>query len=79
MKNGHCPMCNSDEVYMTDTFGTLRAHGDEAHFQAMQGNNQCRFNFALYVCTNCGFTATYAKSDQGLAYLKKADDWKKAG
>ena len=42
-------MCNSTEVYMTDT----------------------------YVCTDRGFTAMFAKSNEGLAVLRKADHWKK--
>ena len=77
MQNGHCPMCNSNEVYMTNSFGSLRARGDTVHFQAMQGSSSALFNFDIYVCTNCGFTAMYTKSDKGLAFLKNADLWQK--
>jgi predicted nucleic-acid-binding Zn-ribbon protein len=79
MKNGKCPMCESTEVYMTDSFGTLRARSDRLHFQAMQGSNSAVFNFDVYVCTDCGFTAMYAKSDTSLDFLKKADLWRRAG
>jgi rubredoxin len=79
MKDGTCPMCGSNEVYMTEDFDTLEARGDNLHFQAMQGSDTGIFQFDTYVCTVCGFTAMFAKGDQDLYFLRAADNWRKAG
>ncbi len=79
MKNGKCPMCNSTEVYMTENYDNLTARGDELHFRAETAQDTVLYRFDTYVCTDCGFTAMFAKSDKGLGFLKQADDWQKAG
>ena len=76
MKNGRCPMCDSTEVDMTDYFDTLGARGDNLHFQAVRGSDMAIYRFDTYVCTECGFTAMFAKGDEGLAFLREAENWK---
>ncbi len=77
MKDGKCPMCHSTEVYMTDNIDTLEARGDNLHFQAMQNSDTAIYRFDTYVCTDCGFTAMFAKGEQCVAFLRSADGWKK--
>jgi len=77
VKNGICPLCGSHEVYKNEKFNTLSARGDELHFQAETDKATAIFRFDTYVCTGCGFTAMFAKSDKGLAFLHAAGDWSK--
>ncbi len=77
MKNGKCPMCNSTEVYMCDSVNVLESRSDNLHFQAMQDSDTAIYRFQAYVCTDCGFTAMFAKGTQSLTFLRKADNWHK--
>ena len=85
MKNGICPMCKSNEVYMTEKNNTLDV-GDARglSFSAgEQGKAPENYYFDTYVCLNCGYTAMFARDafpgGPGLSFLKKAKGWKKAG
>ncbi len=93
MKDGICPMCKSNEVYMTENRKNLDV-GDAAglSFSAGEGRSpDVNYHFDTYVCLNCGYTAMFAKAtsagikgfslagSQGLSFLKKAMGWKKAG
>ena len=68
MKDGHCPMCKSTEIYTSDQI-TFRASGQIVRLEATE--------FSPYVCTNCGFVAMYADDLDFLAALRKAKEWKK--
>ncbi len=67
MKSGHCPMCNSNEVYVNP----------EANFwagsQALDLNDQA--GLTAYVCARCGFTAMYIDTADGLKELIKSEGW----
>lgn len=86
MKDGICPMCRSDEVYMNEDEHTLFIGGPNT-FGFMAGEDRAAniFDFDTYVCLNCGYTALFAKAhfhnpeSQGLATLKNAKGWNKAG
>ena len=93
MKDGICPMCRSNEVYMTENRDNLRAGSLEGlAFSAGEGRTpDVYYHFDTYVCLNCGYTALFAKAtlsgikgfslagSQGLSFLKKAMGWKKVG
>jgi hypothetical protein len=93
MKDGICPLCKSNEVYMTENKNNLYTSGSIGlHFEAgMDMHTDINYYFDTYVCINCGYTAMFAKATwsridglplegkQGLSFLKKADGWKKAG
>ncbi len=89
MKDGICPMCKSNEVYMNDALymgGNVPPRGYSGFgFSAGEGRASNVFYFDTYVCLNCGYTAMFAKADfhdagsEGLSTLKNAKGWKKAG
>jgi hypothetical protein len=86
MKDGICPMCKSREVYMTEKKDNLFiGGGNSLSFEAGEGRESNVFHLDTYVCLNCGYTALLAKAyfhnaeSQGLATLKNAKGWKKAG
>lgn len=92
MKDGICPMCKSNEVYMTENKNNLRAGSLEGlTFSTGEGRDRVYYHFDTYVCLNCGYTALFAKAtlsgikgvslagSEGLSFLKKAMGWKKAG
>ena len=86
MKDGICPMCKSNEVYMNEKEDTLYIGGGNSFgFSAGEGRASNVFNFDTYVCLNCGYTALFAKAhfhspeSQGLSTLKNAKGWKKMG
>jgi hypothetical protein len=90
MKNGICPMCHSNEVYMTDDEDALTsgAKGDGLGFSADADRVTGYYKFDTYVCLTCGYTAIFAHptnlegyikgNPPGLAFLEKAKGWKKA-
>jgi hypothetical protein len=59
--------------------------GNSFSFSAGEGRASNVFNFDIYICLNCGYTAMFAKAhfhtaeSQGLSTLKNAKGWKKAG
>jgi hypothetical protein len=84
MKNGICPMCKSDEVYMTgDKLNLDIGDGRGLSFSAGEGRASDVYYFDTYVCLSCGYTAMFAKASlnasQGLAPIKMAKGWRKAG
>ena len=69
MKDGHCPMCKSGEVYANPT----------AEFRA--GPNYLdlggQVTFTPYVCRICGFTAFYFQHMEDMEDLTKDEGWQK--
>ena len=83
MKDGNCPMCKSNDVYMTENSNTLRGGSAEGlRFEAGEGRASSLYCFDTYVCLNCGYTAMFAKPAAagfpGLSLLRNAKGWKKA-
>ena len=75
MKDGNCPMCKSNEVYMKENKDNLRAGTVKGLF-FLEG--ECRASGIYYFDT----TAIFAKASAGgpgLSSLKNAMGWKKAG
>jgi len=68
MKDGHCPMCKSTEIYTSDEI-TFRSSGQILRLEDKE--------LSPYVCANCGFAALYATDADYLAGLRKAKEWKK--
>jgi len=84
MKEGNCPMCKSNDVYMTENENTLHGGSVEGlSFEAGEGRASSLYTSDTYVCLNCGYTAMIAKIASagfpGLSLLKNAKGWKKAG
>jgi hypothetical protein len=92
MKDGICPMCKSNEVYMSENDKSRGGSVDEVAFSAGETRSpDVYYSFDTYVCLNCGYTAMFAKAilssikgfplagSQGLSFLKKARGWKKVG
>jgi predicted nucleic-acid-binding Zn-ribbon protein len=69
MKDGHCPMCNSNEVYSNPraNFGAGSQYVDVDD----------RAGLTPYVCASCGFTAMYVDSMDDLKDLIKSEGWQK--
>ncbi len=67
MKDGNCPMCNSNEVYSNP----------KAEFwagsQFLDVDDQAAPT--PYVCARCGFTAMFIDSKDNLKELIKSDGW----
>ncbi len=51
--------------------------GNILHLEVKQGKDWRTFDLNTDVCANCGHTAMFANSPQGLAFLKTADGWQK--
>jgi hypothetical protein len=83
MKNGVCPMCQSNEVYMTDNDDNLGEDG-LLIFSGEAGREMGSYASDLYVCLNCGYMALFASpivlkgKHKELTFLKEANGWKKA-
>ena len=74
MKDGNCPMCKSNEVYMTENKDNLRAGTVEGLFFSAGGGSSVIYYFDT--------TAIFAKASAGspgLSSLKNAMGRKKAG
>lgn len=78
MKNGHCPMCNSNEVY---TNPSTRFFSSSARVRLVDDNgapNPSSIAFVPYICMNCGFTAMYVEHMNDIKDLPKTKGWEKA-
>ncbi len=69
MKDGHCPMCNSNEVYANPTVN-FRAGGELIDLED-------ETYFVPYVCVKCGFTALYVESMDDVQALPTTEGWRK--
>ena len=74
MKDGHCPMCHSDEVYMNDS-NNFRTVDDPVY--ADDGESDWDLVFHPYICIKCGFAAMYADDMKNISKLPKTKGWKK--
>jgi hypothetical protein len=94
MKDGKCPMCKSNEVYMTEEKYNLNTGGGRGsavgglQFVAQADKETGYYTFDTYVCLSCSYTAMYAHptdpfnpkgNPPDITFLKKANGWKKAG
>jgi hypothetical protein len=83
MKNGVCPMCQSNEVYMTDDEDNLSPDG-LMMFYGFVDREMGSYASDLYVCLTCGYMALFASpivlkgKHKELTFLKEAKGWKKA-
>ncbi len=69
MKDGHCPMCNSNEVY---------SNPNAVFWSGPQGVDvDDQATPTPYVCARCGFTAMYIDSMDELQELIKSEGWKR--
>lgn len=78
MKDGHCRMCGSTEVYTNDAVCFLSSNAP-LYLKNELGSVVPQTPFVAYLCTNCGYTALYAKELAVLKELPQAKGWKKAG
>ena len=75
MKNGKCPKCSENTVYMSKTGITYHTGG------AMYVQNLKSFlimplkDYDVYVCTSCGYYETYITDDGKLKEI--ASKWNK--
>ena len=82
MKNGICPMCQSNEVYMTEDDDNLGSDG-LLMFSGETDREVASYASDLYVCLTCGYIALFARpteykgKHQELTFLEKAKGWKK--
>ncbi|HEX2620182.1 MAG TPA: hypothetical protein VHL11_08550 [Phototrophicaceae bacterium] len=91
MRSGHCPKCNSSEVYVSAARKGLAG----AQVGLKTGDGYPMLNFykdkrfipdvvltalEIYVCQDCGYVEMYApENDPILARLGESDNWKKMG
>ncbi len=76
MKNGHCPMCNSEEVYANPSL-KFRARGSIVDMTDDDGVDDLGAAFTPYICTNCGFTAMFVEDMEDIKDLPQTKGWKK--
>ncbi len=74
MKNGKCPMCNSNEVY-SNSESEFRASGDMV--QLSDVDNELQIYLIPYICTNCGFTAMFVADMDDVKDLPEMNGWEK--
>ncbi len=69
MKSGHCPMCDSNEVYANP----------KAQFWAGSQfvDLEDELGLMAYVCAECGFIAMYADEMDDLKSMIKGKGWTK--
>ncbi len=69
MNDMHCPMCNSNEIYVNP----------EAVFRAGPQfvDLDDSANLTPWVCANCGFTAMFVASREELEQVLKEKGWKR--
>jgi hypothetical protein len=83
MKNGICPMCQSNEVYMTNDDDNSSPDG-MLMFSGEADRDLASYHSDLYVCLACGYMALFASptvykgKHQELTFLQKAKGWNKA-
>ncbi len=76
MKDGHCPMCHSTEVYANSN-ERFFASNTRVHLSNADGETDIATAFVPYVCLNCGFTAMYAQDMNALKDILKTKGWTK--
>jgi predicted nucleic-acid-binding Zn-ribbon protein len=72
MKDGHCPMCNSSEVY---TNQVVKFYGSNTKVYLMDDGR--KFDIQAHFCMNCGFTAIYVQDMETIKDLPKTAGWTK--
>lgn len=79
MKDGHCPMCNSSEVFSNQTVRFFSSNA-KVYLRDENGNPNPKAGpaFVPYICMNCGFTAMFVQDMETINDLPKTDGWKKA-
>ncbi len=75
MKNGTCPVCGSNEIYISD-FAPLQAGDNRLRIFSPKGND---FPLEIFLCANCGhLELSIAAGHTGrIAELTQTDKWKK--
>jgi ribosomal protein S27AE len=76
MKDGRCPMCNSNEVYANHKV-TFHASNTKVYLEDADGNVDIEAAFVPYICMDCGFTAMYVNDMNDIKDLPKLEGWKK--
>lgn len=61
MKNGHCPKCQTNQIYR----GTALTGDGRVHLAAFPRNVLNVVEVEAYVCLNCGYTELYADTSSG--------------
>ncbi len=76
MKDGHCPMCRSNDVYAGRA---VRFFSSNAKVQLVDENHfpNPPTAFTPYICLQCGFTAMYAMDMEAIMNLPNAKGWEK--
>jgi predicted nucleic-acid-binding Zn-ribbon protein len=78
MKDGHCPMCKSSEVYSNPY---IRFYGSNTRVYLMAEDRNTKADvqahFTPYICMGCGFTAMYVNDMNDIKDLPKLEGWKK--
>ncbi len=81
MKDGHCPKCNSSEVYR-GTQSPVQAGDSLVHLVAYARNTGFNLLLDAYVCANCGYVELYVAegSKVNLGVLSQDHKtWQKVG
>ena len=74
MKNGKCPMCNSNQVY-TNSESEFRASGDLVELSDI--DNDLQIYLIPYVCIRCGFAAMFVADVDEIKNLPDEKGWEK--
>ncbi len=74
MKDGRCPVCNSNDVYTSEEY-TLRANGQVVELSVWIGNDVKKIYFQPFICRNCRHTEFLANWPEDLSILDKDKQW----
>ncbi len=81
MQNGHCPKCNSTEIYR-GTRSPFRAGEGMLHLEGIAHNTGINILLDACVCAQCGYVEMYVteQSRPKLASLvEDKNNWQKVG
>jgi predicted nucleic-acid-binding Zn-ribbon protein len=78
MKDGHCPMCNSTEVYANQTVRFFSSNS-KVYLRDENGEPNPRTGtaFVPYICLNCGYSAMYLQEMVAIKDLTQTTGWEK--
>jgi hypothetical protein len=81
MRDGICPKCQSETVYLADTHGLHAGVIDMPKIQLYRENKWIPdieiFQTKVYLCQTCGYFEFYVLDPAKLSRLDESDNWKK--
>jgi hypothetical protein len=81
MQNGICPVCQSEEVFVSDTHGLHAGVIDMPKIQLYRENKWIPdidiLQSKVYLCQSCGHFEFFVQDPSKLSRLGESENWKK--